>query len=77
MSTTFDDPAGEFEPDPEEWLATDPESMSPEAAANEADDIAAGLTDDVPLPEDANEADAVDQRTEAGPAFDEDVEDEL
>jgi hypothetical protein len=76
MSRTFDGPAGEFEPDPEDWLTTDPESMSPEATANDADDIAAGLADDVPLPEDASEADAVDQRTEAGPGFDDEVEDD-
>lgn len=64
MTTTFDDPSGEFEPDPDEWLTDDPESLSPEAVANAPDDIVAALPGDPPLPLDANEADVLDQRTD-------------
>ena len=65
MTTTFD-PAGEREPDPDDWPSEDPGSLSPEAVVNSPDDIAAALPEDAPLPTDVDEADALDQRVETG-----------
>lgn len=73
--TTVDD-SNAFEPDPEDWLRLDPDSLSPEAVANDPDDVVTALPDDAPLPDDADPADVIDQRTEAG-RTDGDDEDDL
>lgn len=74
MSTTDRGPTDGFEPEPEDWPAPDPQTLSPEAVENEPDDVVAALPDDAPLPGDADEADVIDQRTEAG--FDVDAEED-
>lgn len=63
MSTTT---AG-FEPDPEDWedLGHPEREVTPEALENEPDDIVAALAGERdPLPADADEADALEQRAE-------------
>ena len=66
MSTTDHGPTGGFEPEPEDWPAPDPRTLSPEAVENEPDDVVAALPDDAPLPDEANEADVIEQRTDSG-----------
>ncbi|KAB7743809.1 hypothetical protein GA707_09950 [Nostocoides sp. F2B08] len=75
MSTTDHGPANGFEPEPEDWPAPDPDSLSREAVENEPDDVVTTLPDDAPLPVDADEADVIEQRTDAGvDVGDEDVD---
>ncbi|MGA8045021.1 MAG: hypothetical protein WCA30_02025 [Dermatophilaceae bacterium] len=76
MSTTDHGPTDGFEPEREDWPAPDPQTLSPEAVENEPDDVVAGLPDDAPLPADADEADVLDQRTEAGLDVDETEDDD-
>ena len=79
MSTTDHGPTDGFEPEPEDWPAPDPGSLSREAVENDPDDVVPALPDDAPLPVDADEADVIEQRTDAGLDVDDDdvaVEDE-
>ena len=73
--TIVDDP-DPYEPDPDDWLELDPESLSPEAVTNDPDDVLTALPRETPLPDDADAAEVVDQRTEAG-RTDGDDEDDL
>lgn len=66
MSTSMNDPR-EIELEPDEWPPTDPSTLSPEALVNDPDDIMATVPEDESeLPLEANVADVIDQRTEAG-----------
>ena len=79
MSTTDHGPTDGFEPEPEDWPAPDPGSLSREAVENDPDDVVTALPDDAPLPVDADEADVIELRTDAGLDVDDDdvaVEDE-
>lgn len=79
MSTTDHGPTDGFEPEPEDWPAPDPGSLSREAVENDPDDVVTALPGDAPLPVDADEADVIEQRTDAGLDVDDDdvaVEDE-
>lgn len=61
--------------EPEEWADPDPGSLSPEAVENEPDDIAAAVVGgDAGMPQEAAEADVLDQRAESG--LEDDGEDE-
>jgi hypothetical protein len=71
MSTTDQGPTGGFEPEPEDWPAPDPQTLPQEAVENEPDDVVAAVPVDDPLPADADEADVIEQRTEAGADVDE------
>ena len=76
MSTTDHGPTDGFEPEPEDWPAPDPGNLSREAVENEPDDVVSASPDDAPLPDEADEADVIEQRTDAGlDTGDDDVED--
>jgi len=70
MTPTFPGGTDEFAPEPEDWQDPVPTELSPEALANEPDEVAAALPPVLPL--EADEADALDQQREALVADDDD-----
>ena len=72
MSTADHGSTNGFEPEPEDWPAPDPDTLSREAVENDPDDLVTALPDDSPLPVEADEADVIEQRTDAGPDVNDD-----
>lgn len=67
MAPTILGPEDAFVSDPEDWPASDSGRQSPDALNNEADDLASTLPDSTTMPPEADEADVIEQRRDAGP----------